>query len=177
MPKTLENQSSDLQQQGSLQVSKLQPTVPPLQLLTLKVRTLNLAVPIQSVYKVTHHKAVYDSGLNAIGIARVDNQDITVVDLHRYIFKSPFPHQARTAQPCLIVIKEQRRELYGLLTEETPTLIDMPPGNIRVLPETYRRADTLGIASHVAIAPQGDTKQTIFLLDINLLLKNSSRQI
>ncbi|MEL6381375.1 MAG: chemotaxis protein CheW [Cyanobacteria bacterium J06626_18] len=172
----MENHSSELQRQGSLQARKRQPTVPPLQLLTFKVGTLTLALPLQSIYKVTYYKAIYSNGLNAVGVTQMDDHDVTVIDLHQHLFKSPLPSPAATTRPCLIVVQDPNQELHGLLTAGAPTLIDMPPANIRVLPEAYRRADTLGIASHVAIAPQGDTKLTIFLLDMGLLLQHSAAQ-
>ena len=40
----------------------------------------------------------------------------------------------------------------------------------RVLPDAYRRADTLEVASHVAVIPQGGVPLTVFLLDVQLLL-------
>lgn len=172
----MENHASDLQRQGSLQIRKRQPTAPPLQLLTFNVGTLILALPIQSIYKVIYYKAIHSNGVNAVSVTQMDDRDITVIDLHHHIFKSPLRSQATRAQPCLIVVQDPNHELHGLMTAGTPTLMDMSPANIRVLPEAYRRADNLGIASHVAIAPQGDTKLTIFLLDIGLLLQNSAAQ-
>ncbi|MGF1523391.1 MAG: hypothetical protein ACFBSF_13840 [Leptolyngbyaceae cyanobacterium] len=138
--------------------------------------TLKLALPLQSIYKVTYHKPSYTDGLNAGGMTPMEDRDVTLVDLHQYIFKSPLPGPPVATQPCLIVVQDPNRKLYGLLTAGSPTLIDILPSNIRVLPNAYRQADTLGIASHVAIAVQGETKQTVFLLDVSLLLRNSSEQ-
>ncbi|HBY78620.1 MAG TPA: chemotaxis protein CheW, partial [Cyanobacteria bacterium UBA11148] len=39
-----------------------------------------------------------------------------------------------------------------------------------ILPESYRNADTVDIARHVAVIPKDETSLTIFLLDIELLL-------
>ncbi|NES01156.1 MAG: chemotaxis protein CheW, partial [Symploca sp. SIO1B1] len=45
-----------------------------------------------------------------------------------------------------------------------------PLSQIRILPESYRRADTLDIASHVAVINQAGVALTVFLLDVELLL-------
>ena len=53
---------------------------------------------------------------------------------------------------------------------ETPSLIDVALENIRTLPASYRYADTLEIASHVAIVNrENKTNQTIFILDLKHL--------
>jgi purine-binding chemotaxis protein CheW len=41
---------------------------------------------------------------------------------------------------------------------------------IRVLPESYRRSDTLEVASHVVVIGQEAAPLTLFLLDVDLLL-------
>ena len=166
------NRSPGLQKQVGLQAHKSQPTEL-LQLLTFKVGTLNLALPIQSVHKVTYYEAVYGSGLGNVGIAQIDNLEVTVIDLHQRVFKSA-PSNQSTTERCLIIIRGHNQEFYGVLADDTPTLLEISPVMVRVLPEAYRKADTLDIASHVAITSHGDTKVTIFLLDVNQLFNASS---
>jgi len=61
-------------------------------------------------------------------------------------------------------------ELYGVPVADAPILIDVPLSAIRLLPESYRRSDTVNIARHVAVIPQDSGAKTIFLLDVDLLL-------
>ena len=171
MAKIMDNQSTGLQRHRSLHPRKPEPKTPSLQLLIFKVGTLCLALPIQWVYKVTYYEAVYGSGLSDVGLTQIDNSNVTVIDLHRRIFQSKQACRLST-KPCLVIVQGRNRELYGLLVEDTPTLIDLPTSSIRVLPEAYRKADTLDIAKHVAIVPQGEEKRTIFLIDIVQLLKH-----
>ena len=57
------------------------------------------------------------------------------------------------------------------MVTETPILMDIPISEIRTIPNTYRHADTLGIASHVAVMSQkNETAQTIFILDLERLI-------
>ena len=58
-------------------------------------------------------------------------------------------------------------EPLGIMVAQTPILLDVPLSQIRTLPQSYRQADTLAIASQVAIIPQSDrTIMTVFILDL-----------
>ncbi|HAA31393.1 MAG TPA: chemotaxis protein CheW, partial [Cyanobacteria bacterium UBA8553] len=50
--------------------------------------SLNLALPMESVYKGFNHTPVYGSGLNAVGVAHVGDGEVTVVDLYQQFFKA-----------------------------------------------------------------------------------------
>ena len=142
---------------------------PSLKLIVFGMGSLNLALPIESVYKVVNHTSVYGSGLRPVGVAHVGDGEITVVDLYRQFFKaSPFKESDRGGY--LVIVKNTTGELYGIPVVETPILLEVPLSQIRVLPESYRHSDTLGVASHVAVIPQEVSPLTIFLLDVDLLL-------
>ncbi len=130
---------------------------------------LNLALRIESVYKVVNHTSTYSSGLGAVGVTHLGDGEITVVDLHRRFFKSS-QISSSNSSGYLVVVQNNTGELYGIPVTETPALIEVPMEMIRVLPESYRRADTLDVASHVAVIPQDGNPLTIFLLDVNRLL-------
>lgn len=143
--------------------SRTTQTEPSLELVVFTVGNLKLALQIELIYKVAYYKPVHGSGLNPVGIAHVDDFEVTVINLHQRLFKAS---PAEGAATCLVVIQSMTGELYGIPTADTPTLLEIPLSTIRVLPESYRRADTLGIASHVAVVPQPDsTTVTIFLID------------
>ncbi|WP_319422323.1 hypothetical protein [Pleurocapsa sp. FMAR1] len=57
------------------------------------------------------------------------------------------------------------------MVAESPSLIDVPAAQIRLIPNAYRQADTLKIASHVTVIPQDDnTALTVFILDLARLV-------
>jgi purine-binding chemotaxis protein CheW len=58
-------------------------------------------------------------------------------------------------------------EEFGIPVIEMPLLLDLPATLIRRLPESYRRADTLEIASQIAIVSTAEATQTLFLLDVD----------
>jgi chemotaxis signal transduction protein len=140
-----------------------------LKLIAFEIGKLSLAVRIEQVHKVVNLPALHGSGLNPVGLARIDNREITVLDLHRRLFHSEAEPVAGT---YLVLVKTQRGEILGIPAIETPLLLDVPTTLIRNLPESYRRSDTLEIASHIAIVPvaEGQTR-TLFLLDTERLTR------
>jgi purine-binding chemotaxis protein CheW len=89
--------------------------------------------------------------------------------LHQRFFKTSQLSESNLSG-YLIVVQNTTNELYGIPVVETPALMEVPQEMIRVLPESYRRADTLDVASHVVVIPQNGTPLTIFVLDVDRLL-------
>jgi purine-binding chemotaxis protein CheW len=138
-------------------------------LLTFSIGKLNIALHIDCATKIINSTAIYGSGLNHLGLAHIGDKEITVVDLHKRLFRTPLPRDSET-QGYLILAKNSQGEDFGILTNETPTLVDVPLADIRLLPDSYRHADTLVIASHVAVIPQPQGQITVFLLDVDQIV-------
>jgi purine-binding chemotaxis protein CheW len=156
-------------QSGDTALSKARQVTQFLKLVVFSMGGLNLALRIESVYKVVNHTPVYSSGLNHVGVAHMGEREVTVVDLYWRFFKGSQTHELSTTG-YLVIVKNTTGELYGIPVAKTPVLIEVPLSMIRVLPESYRRADTLEVASHVAVIPQEGAPLTVFLLDVDLLL-------
>lgn len=132
---------------------------------------LTLGLPMQRVSKVVHMPEVYSSGLYAVGVSRIGDVQLTIVDLHQRLFQTPMslPTERRS---YLVLVAAGRGEWLGIPVLETPVLLDIPLAQIRQLPEAYRRSDTLSIASHLAKATLEDgSDRTMFLLDTECLLE------
>ncbi|MGB7442464.1 MAG: chemotaxis protein CheW [Coleofasciculaceae cyanobacterium] len=140
-----------------------------LKLIVFALERLNLAFPVTYVEKVIRQKQVQGSGINQFGIANLNEQQVTVIDLYRKVFKTE-QSSNYFIDGYLVIVKNSKDELYGVAVEKAPVLMDVPLSKIRVLPESYRRLDTLDIASHVAVIPQETETLTVFLLDVDLLL-------
>ncbi|MBR8826468.1 MAG: chemotaxis protein CheW [Gomphosphaeria aponina SAG 52.96 = DSM 107014] len=140
-----------------------------LKLVVFPVGSLNVAFTIESVQKVIKSTQVYGSGLSHLGIAHIEDREITVIDLHKRLFSTsqPIPSEAKT---YLILAKNSSGEQFGIIVNQTPSLVDVPLSSVRVLPESYRRADTLKIASHVTVVSQETEEKTIFILDTDQLI-------
>lgn len=153
---------------------KQQPAVQSLQLVVFEIGTLKFALPIEFTYKIVNYKAMHGSGLNHIGVTHVDNFEVTVVDLHRRFFQAKQAQESPTTN-CLVIVQSPKGELFGIPTVDIPTLMEVPISMIRVLPDSYRRADTLDLAKYVVVVPQETGTLTIFLLDIDRLVPDVQR--
>jgi chemotaxis signal transduction protein len=140
-----------------------------LKLVVFTMGNLNLALSIKSVYKVVNYTPVYSSGVVPVGVTQLGDLEITVVDLYRRFFQKSLVNYSSQGG-YLVIVQNTTGELYGIPVAETPVLMEVPSSLIRVLPESYRRADTLDVASHVAVIPQENSSLTVFLLDVELLL-------
>lgn len=140
-----------------------------LKLLVFRVNKLNLALSIDVVQKVIQHTSVHGSGLSFVGVAHLGEREITVLDLHKLLFHESQVIQSGT-KGYLILARNSSGETFGILVGETPTLVDVPLNQIRELPESYRRADTLKIASHVTVLKNKQESLTVFILDVDKLV-------
>lgn len=141
-----------------------------IKLLVFAIGKLTLALPILQVQKVVKHDQVYGSGLSHVNLAHLADIEVAVVDLHQKLFKVSLLEATQT-KGYFIITKNITGEPLGILVSESPALIDVDLTHIRLIPDSYRRADTLEIASHVAVIPQeNETSQTIFILDLEKLV-------
>lgn len=150
---------------SSLRQSNTRDAVASLKVVVFEMGNLKLALRIESVYKVLNHTPVYGSGVNGVGIANVGDHEVIVVELHRRFFAAKGSY--------LIIVQNSKGELYGIPLIAVPVLMAIPLSSIQVLPESYRNADLLAIATHVCHIPQAETPLTIFLLDVEQLLPSS----
>jgi chemotaxis signal transduction protein len=135
-----------------------------MKLLIFKIGKLNVALSVDIVKKITHHTPVYNSGLNHMGMAVVDDREITVVDLHKRLFNVA-QETLPDSRNYLAIARNSVGETFGITMGQAPTLQDVPVSQIRTLPESYRQADTLEVASHVTVIPQQNGALTVFILD------------
>ncbi len=142
-----------------------------LKVIVFGVGRLNLGLRIDVVHKVLNLTQVHGSGLSGVGVAHMEDLELIVVDLQQRLFQSSILEERKHGY--LIVTQNNLGEFYGIPVVVAPTLMEVPLVTIRVLPESYRHADTLGIASHVAVVPQAETSLTLFLLDVEQLLATS----
>ena len=140
-----------------------------LKLVVFSLGQLNVAFSIDNIQKVINYTHVYGSGLTDMGITHLDNQEITVVDIHKRLYKKSLVLE-ENQEKFLVVAKNTDGEIFATIALETPSLIDVSLSDIRVLPESYRQADTLAIASHVIVIPQENKNLTVFLLDIDSII-------
>lgn len=164
MEKTLTNSKS-----LNFKKSNFTDAVASLKVIFFKTGNVNLALRIETVYKVLNQAPVYGSGNNKVGIAHIGDREVTVVDLDEQLFNPNINNQASNKH-YLVIAQNSKGELYGIPVAEVPVLREIPLSSIRVLPESYRHADILGLASHVAVIPDVEPPVTVFMLDVEQML-------
>ena len=141
-----------------------------IKLLVFAVGKLTLALPILQVQKVIKQNPLHGSGLSHVNLAHLENIDIAIVDLHQKLFNTSLSELSQ-AQKYFIISKNITGEPLGILVLDPPILVEVSAAQIRLIPNSYRNADTLEIASHVTLFSQEDgTKKTIFILDLSRLI-------
>ena len=144
--------------------------VPTIKVLMFSVGSLNLGLRIESIYKVLNAAQIHGSRENWVGLVHLGDREVTVLDLKRRLFPSQ-TNSDDAPKGYLMVIQNAKGELYGIPVDIVPALVDVPLPNLRLLPESFRHADTLRIASHVAVITESESEiqMTLFLLDIEAL--------
>lgn len=141
-------------------------TSPLFKLLVFEIGKLTLALPVKQVQKVIQHSTTHGSGLSYVNLVHWGEREIAVVDLHQKLFKISQPKTNKN-KGYFIITQNVGDEPLGIMVTQTPVLIDVPLSQIRTIPDSYRRADTLEIASHVAVISSEKQKSlTVFILDL-----------
>ncbi len=140
----------------------------PIKLLVFEVGKLTLALPILQVQKIVKQNEVHGSGLSHVNLSHLAEEEIAIVDLHQKLFGVSLTNQGTTGY--FIITKDIAGEPLGIVLQQPPTLVDVTVDRIRLIPNSYRRADTLEIASHVTVIPQAETTRTVFILDLTRLI-------
>jgi purine-binding chemotaxis protein CheW len=141
-----------------------------LKILVFLIGKLTVALPVAWIQKVTKHRELHGSGLSHVNLTHLGESEITIVDLHQKLFKVSANEGG--SQGYFIITKDNIiGESLGIIVTAMPTLMEVPLSAVRALPQSYRHADTLEIASHVAVIPQeNQTTSTIFILDLKRLI-------
>lgn len=138
--------------------------------LVFSMGNLNVALHIDTVEKIINYSTIFSSGLNHFGLVNLGDEEIIVIDLYKKLFNQPQILHEEDKKYLLLALNSVN-ETFGILIKNAPELYDIPLDNIRVLPPSYRSADTLKIASHVTVIHNEDEeKKTIFILDPDELI-------
>lgn len=132
-----------------------------LKVLAFPLGNLYLGLRLDLVQKIIPTPEIFKSGQKPLGIAHFDDQEVIILDPYQKLYRCPNPHEAS----YVVIIQNARQDLYGIPVTIVPTLRELPLSTLRLLPPAYRKGDTLGIASHVALVPDGERTWTIFVLD------------
>ena len=137
-----------------------------IKLLVFPIGNLYAALSIDVVKKVVNYSTILSSGLNCYGLVNIGDEEVTVIDLHQKLYNAPQSLNPDDKK-YLLLAQNSVNETFGIVIKKSPELYDVKLNTIRVLPNSYRRADTLKIASHVFMISQSEEEpeKTVFILD------------
>lgn len=155
---------------ANLSPQELKKNIQKIKLLVFSIGNLNAGLHIDNVKKIINYSTVFSSGLNHFGLVNLGEEEIIVIDLHKKLFNQSEKMHVDDKKYLLLALNSVN-ETFGVLIKNAPELYDIPLNNIRVLPPSYRSADTLKIASHVTVIDiENEETKTIFILDPDELI-------
>ncbi|MBW4633718.1 MAG: chemotaxis protein CheW [Iphinoe sp. HA4291-MV1] len=133
--------------------------------LVFKIADHLLALPISDVLRVVNLSPVNSKRLPTMGLVQIGKYTIKVLDLHQQLGSDTFSHSSDPS--FLVVAHDSQGELYGILVDEPPDIVELLPETIRSLPKsTNHSKPIIEIVSHVAVLSQKEDIKTIFLLNL-----------
>ena len=141
-----------------------------LKFLIFSMGNLNLAMGIDTVVRIIPLPEIHRSGDKLLGIMMYEDQEVLVIDLYKQIYG-----KATNITKGFLVICAGKNSLYGITIASLPNVQDVPVTSLQPVSQEYRDRDTLGISSHMMqVSIKKSAPQTVFLLDVELLLKMAS---
>ncbi|MEC4818980.1 MAG: chemotaxis protein CheW [Scytonema sp. PMC 1069.18] len=133
--------------------------------IVFKVANHLLALPIHQVIKVVNRSEIKINKFTTMGLIQIGRHMIKLLDLHQQLNTESLSH-ASNPQSFLVITYDAQRELCGVLVDEPPDLMELPPEIVQPLPKSDNYSKfAIEMVSHVAVLTQKNLTQTIFLLN------------
>lgn len=129
--------------------------------IVFKISDSLMSLPMDNVLKVLNTPS-NESGWNAMGLLQIGDYTIRIVDLHEQLNPN-YDANSTNLQSFLVITNPIEGDLFGIIVDEPPNLIELNPDLIRKLPKYNRR---LPMVSHAAVLQENEQKTTIFMLDL-----------
>ncbi|MEQ8383309.1 MAG: chemotaxis protein CheW [Coleofasciculus sp. A1-SPW-01] len=129
--------------------------------IVFKISDCLISLPMDNVLKVLNTPS-NESGWNAMGLLQIGDYTIRIVDLHQQL-NPDYDTNSTNLQSFLVITNPIEGDLFGIIVDEPPNLIELNPDLIRKLPKYNRR---LPMVSHAAVLQENEKKTTIFMLDL-----------
>jgi chemotaxis signal transduction protein len=107
------------------------------------------ALPLEAVNKIIICPPLTSRITKGIGTIELDSQMLTIVDLSYKFNLECLPEFYR----FLILFKLDNGESCGIPVSQSPLTLDIPFDTVRTIPQSFRQANDLDFATHMAIVP------------------------
>lgn len=127
-----------------------------------------MALPISDVLKVVNCPVGDNSGLRSMGLLQLGRHTIRVFDWREELgAKSLSDFGDRKS--FLLITRTSIGELYGIVVDEPPNLVELPLDLMRNIPQSENRAGVFNLVRYAAVVSYQEMTTTIFLLDLTRL--------
>jgi len=140
-------------------------------IILFKIADYWFALPVAAVLKVVRFPPEFRTTLNQVGLARAGDRVICLLDLHQQ-----FNVAATRSTPFLILVQLSQHHIGGIPVEKPPTLLDISPSAVQLLPPSDRPATPLALAKYVALVTSQEPPLEVFLLDLEKLARSQDRR-
>lgn len=147
--------------------SRPEPTV---QYLSFRLHQEWFALPLAAIQKVVSlDKISGDPTGRGIGLVRVEEREILVMDVGRIIFRFASTPSEETPERYLLILTGGEGEDIGLPIDSRPSLRRLPATDFAPLPPAYKIFTEIRCISSRAAMTEGEP--ALFLLDVQQLLE------
>jgi chemotaxis signal transduction protein len=141
--------------------------------ITFKICDYLLALPVNSVFKVTICPPQFSQTLQNSKLAQMGQRTVMLINLYSYLCTNYNQHQpSDNLGRFLIVAQGSNGEFYGILADTPPSMLSICNTSTQPVPQTFHSIGLPTWVSKIAIVEQKGEPTTILMLDINKNLLN-----
>lgn len=140
-----------------------------------------LALPTSAVLKITRFPTGVNNGVEGVRLKIWNNSPLVYLNLHSLLSPKqnqlfPIPDGQTSGSSELVIIARSRAaETCAIPVTQSPTLMEIPVSDIKVLPPHYHQA-IQGIAEHVAVLSHQGSVLNILLLNLQQALDKTLQE-
>ncbi len=135
-----------------------------LPVIVFEIGSRTIALPQNCIKRIIQTPVAIEVHSGGMGLCYWEQRSVTVIDLQHQLGYHQVPDL--TTPRFMIVI--QLDDLYGLLINTLPQLMELPLSSIQMLPYAYQKTDPLQLFKYSAVIQSDTGPQTIYLMDLRL---------
>lgn len=143
--------------------------------ITFKIYDYLLALPVDSVFKVTTCPPDFSQTLQNSKLAQMGQRTVMLINLYSYLDPNYNRNQQNDNNGRFLIISQgQNAEFYGILADTPPSMLSISDTSIQPVPQSFHSIGLPTWVSKIAIIEQKGTPTTILMLDINQNFSNKA---
>lgn len=153
---------------------------------TFKLSGYLFALPSLEILKIVPTPPPSQGGMVGLGLVQLEQYSIQILDLSALLTLKGSAQSANlrsnslstplkadleaSSNPPFLIVLQDEEDLWGIAVNEPPDLMDIPHYALKRLPPERRLTKTLRWVSHVVTYDLEDSRHTLLILDLPVLL-------